>query len=148
MKINWQWTEFQDLQANEQYQMHFLRQQVFIVEQKCPFQDADGLDLMAWHLLGWKSDSSDLVAYLRVIPYPDKHLVKIGRIVTSASVRKQGLGKQLMLEVIERIPATFGEVKIEMGAQVYLEKFYQSLGFKTVSEEYLEDGIPHIVMEK
>lgn len=145
MKVEWLWSPFLDLKPVEQYQMHQLRQKVFVIEQNCVYLDADGLDLDAWHLLGWKKDH-ELIAYLRVIPVLGHNKVKIGRVVTDPSVRKLGIGKELMKQGLAEISKTFGDVTIKMSAQLYLEKFYQTFGFKRSSDVYPEDGIPHIEM--
>lgn len=141
-EISWSWKKFEDLSSHEQYAIHQLRQQVFIVEQKCPFLDADGLDFHSWHLFG-KMDE-EIVAYLRVIPSNNK--VKIGRVVTAPKVRKRGIGKKLIEIALIKITNTFGETSIAMGAQEYLEKFYERFGFKRQGNTYDEDGIPHIEM--
>ena len=126
-----------------------LRQRVFAVEQNCAYLDADGLDLDAWHLLGWEENSTklSLSAYLRVLPaeakYPEP---SIGRVVTAPEARRKGFGKAIMTEAIKKIRDEFGNISIRISAQAYLEKFYSELGFSKVSAPYLEDGIPHIQM--
>lgn len=143
-KCKWQWAQFLQLTAEEQYKMHQLRQKVFVVEQNCVYLDADGLDLISWHLCGWHENS--LIAYLRVIPHEDLGKVKIGRVVTDPSVRGQGMGKELMKQALIKIPETFGDLAIKMSAQLYLENFYRTFGFQRFGDLYAEDGIPHIEM--
>lgn len=129
-----------------------LRQEVFVVEQNCPYLDADNLDQHSWHLLGWKNtaadqDSPQLVACGRVVKkglkFPE---ISIGRVATHCSVRGEGVGQQLMAELIRCIGSEAGEQPIRISAQHYLLKFYQSFDFKQVSEIYMEDDIPHIEM--
>ena len=119
------------------------------MEQNCVYLDADGLDLDAWHLMGWDIDwhNKHLAAYLRVIPHKSAY-VKIGRVLTTPRYRNQGLGNLLMEHACEKIRDTFGDIPVKMSAQAYLEKFYQKFGFFKEGEPYLEDGIPHIMMVK
>ena len=138
---------FSQLSNEELYQAMALRQEVFIVEQDCPYLDADGKDQSAWHLLGF-DDNQKLVAYTRLL---DKGLAyskypSIGRVVTSPSARGEGYGVELMKESIRQIGLLFGKQDIKISAQVYLDKFYRSLGFQAIGESYLEDNIPHIPM--
>lgn len=138
---------FEQLSLNELYDIMHLRQQVFVVEQNCVYLDADGMDAGASHLLGFEQ-AKRLVAYARIFPagvvYPDH--VAIGRVVSSPSVRGEGVGKRLMRETIERIESQFGSTKIKISAQCYLTKFYETFGFHPVGDVYLEDGIEHIAM--
>lgn len=139
---------FQELRLEELYQCMYLRQAVFVVEQDCPYIDADGKDQEAWHLMGyWEGN---LVAYARLIP-PDvsfKGYASIGRVVTDAKVRQWGFGRQLMLQANTIIQQKVPNYPIKLSAQSYLIRFYESLGYKKVGEAYLEDGIPHIAMIK
>lgn len=142
----WRWKTFAELDNRELYELLYLRQQVFIVEQNCPFADADGVDYDAWHLLGFSEDNN-LLAYLRVVPpqkkYPEP---SIGRVVTSPAARGQGLGRLIMEQGIIHTQALFPGWDIRLSAQCYAEAFYRSLGFEPVGESYLEDDIPHIDM--
>jgi ElaA protein len=137
---------FNDLTTRQLYDIMALRQEVFIVEQNCPYQDADGKDLLSWHLMYY--DGGRLVAYTRLLPkgvsYPDYS--SIGRVVNSPSVRGTGIGKVLMLRSIELCRSLFPDDRVKIGAQSYLLRFYESLGFESTGEEYLEDGIPHTKM--
>ncbi|MFT4551716.1 MAG: ElaA protein [Chlamydiales bacterium] len=148
MNLRWQWGSLQSLKPNEQYSMHQLRQEVFVVEQSCPYLDADGADFDAFHLLGWKDldDEIHLATYLRVILSQDKKEVILGRIATSSKVRGYGCGRQIMEKAIENIEAQYGKITIKMSAQVYAASFYNKFGFKVMGKEYLEDNIPHIMM--
>jgi ElaA protein len=126
-----------------------LRQQVFVVEQYCPYLDTDGKDLKANHLIG-RNSAGELLAYARLLPVGVSHDDKtsIGRIVCSAKARGTGAGKELLTQSIKWMEQLYGKTTIKIGAQCYLEKFYNKFGFQKVSDIYLEDGISHIDMEK
>ena len=147
MHIRWLLKRFDELTPYEVYAALQLRIEVFVVEQNCPFQDADNKDQESFHLLGYNGDT--LVAYTRLVPpglaYTE---ASIGRVVTSPSVRGSGAGKVLMQESINRVYNLFGIGPIKIGAQLYLKKFYQSFGFAHMGDAYIEDGIPHIYMLK
>jgi ElaA protein len=144
--ISWVIKKFDDLKVHELYAIHQLRNEVFVVEQNCVYQDADNKDQGSFHLMGWLNHK--LVAYCRILPkgiaYPDH--VSIGRVVTSSSVRRSGTGKELMQQAIIQINKFYGIIPIKIGAQVYLQKFYSSFGFQPTSEIYFEDRIEHIEM--
>lgn len=143
--MNWKWKKFDDLNNHELYEILALRQRVFIIEQKCPYLDADGKDLKSWHLCAW--ENQNLLAYLRVVPAGEKFdEPSIGRVVTAPEARGRGLGKAIMMEAFKRMQAELGPTPIRISAQSYLEKFYTELGFEKVGEGYLEDWIPHIEM--
>lgn len=137
---------FQDLSLEELYQCMQLRQAVFVVEQNCPYLDADGKDPEAWHLMAYWQGK--LVAYARLIPpgisYAD--YASIGRVITDAKVRKWGFGKQLMKQANQLMQAKFPNDSIKLSAQSHLTRFYESLGYRPVGAAYMEDGIPHIAM--
>jgi len=143
----WDCKKFEELSLHELYAILQLRSEVFVVEQQCVYQDLDNKDQSAWHLMGWKSEK--LVAYTRLIPpgisYEEP---SIGRVVTSPSERKTGLGREAMSISLDMIRELFGESPVKLGAQLYLRNFYCSLGFVQTSEIYLEDGIEHIEMRK
>ena len=127
-----------------------LRSEVFVVEQNCVYQDLDGLDFSADHLLAWNDDRTALEGYLRVtkpgVRFPE---FSIGRVVTAKSSRGKKLGKALMVHALKVLEEREGSVPIRISAQSYLEKFYQELGFRrTPKEPYREDDIPHIEMLK
>ncbi len=138
---------FDQLTPRELYDIMALRQEVFIVEQNCPYLDADGKDPHCWHLTG-RNDGGKLVCYTRLLPkglaYDD--YISIGRVVSSPSARGTGAGKILMQRSIELCIHLFGNQPIKIGAQSYLLKFYEGFGFRSTGEEYLEDGIPHTKM--
>ncbi len=140
---------FHQLSHKELYGLMALRQEVFVVEQNCPYLDADGKDIKAHHLLGY-GQSGDLLAYSRLLPkgisyrtYPS-----FGRVVTAPSIRGGGQGRILMERTLEWMERLFGRQAIKISAQRYLIPFYESLGFHSVGQEYLEDDIPHIGMVK
>lgn len=145
MIVNWIIKEFDKLSVKELYAILQLRSEVFVVEQNCVYQDIDNKDQLSYHFMGWKEGK--LVAYTRIIPpgisFPE---ASIGRVVTSPSARGAGLGKDVMEGSIAQVKILFGNSPIRIGAQVYLEKFYTSLGFRQTSAVYLEDGIEHIEM--
>ena len=127
------------------YEALALRSRVFVLEQG-PYQDADGLDQHAWHLLGHDSDE-DLIAYLRVVDPGRKYdEPSIGRVVVAPEARGRQFGRALMREGIARCRLAWPGRGIRISAQARLERFYRSLGFELVGGEYLEDGIPHIEM--
>jgi ElaA protein len=141
----WLCKKFDNLTAHELYAILQLRNEVFVVEQDCVFQDADNKDQLCHHVMGWQENS--LVAYARIVPpgisYSES---SIGRIVTSPSARKAGVGRELVKQGIEELYKLFGKIPIKIGAQRYLQKFYESFGFKQTSDVYLEDDILHIEM--
>ena len=143
--MDWKWTDFKGLKQDELYALLQLRQAVFVVEQDCPYLDADGLDAQAWHLLGWRDDQ--LVAYLRAFaPGTVKPQAVIGRVITASILRGQGWGRPLMQMGMDRCEETFGSAPIFVSAQYHLAPFYGSLGFSVSGPGYDEDGIPHLPM--
>lgn len=138
---------FSELTPYSLYEILALRQEVFVVEQNCPYQDCDGKDLLSYHLMG-RNEQGKLVCYTRLLPkgvsYPE--YVSIGRVVSSPAERGTGTGILLMEESIRRCRELFGNQPIKIGAQSYLLKFYEKFGFRSTGEEYLEDGIPHTKM--
>lgn len=143
-EIKWIFKPFGELDTKELYRILQLRSAVFVVEQNCPYLDADDKDQDAYHLCGWKDDI--LVAYARILP-PGLAFdeASIGRVLTNPAYRKYGAGRKLMQVAIEKTLAQY-QVGIRIGAQLYLQQFYTSLGFKQVTDQYLEDNIPHIEM--
>jgi len=142
---SWICKKFNDLTLLELYAILQLRNEVFVVEQNCPYNDCDNKDLKAWHLMGMENEK--LLAYSRLIPPGISYRESsIGRVVNSPSARGKGLGKELMIESIQRTKLLFHTESIRIGAQLYLLDFYNGLGFVRDSEIYLEDNIPHIEM--
>ena len=145
MNTSWSCKSFDTLTSAELYSILQLRNEVFVVEQNCVYQDCDDKDPQSHHFMGWQQNK--LVAYTRLIPagvaYDE---ISIGRVVTSPSVRGNKIGKELMQRSIEKLHELFGKSAIMIGAQLYLKRFYESLGFVQCSNIYLEDGIEHIKM--
>lgn len=139
------WDEIDNLTPRALYAMLKLRVDVFVVEQNCPYPEIDGKDYDAFHLR--IMDRAELAASLRVLP-PEKEgkPVKIGRVVVAADYRGDKLGHRMMKEAIAFAQDRFPGIAIELGGQSHLQKFYGSFGFVAISEEYLEDGIPHVDM--
>ncbi|HWI92339.1 MAG TPA: GNAT family N-acetyltransferase [Flavisolibacter sp.] len=147
MQIQWLLKKFEELTPYQVYAILQLRNEVFVVEQNCVFQDADNKDQASYHLMGFVHDS--LVAYTRLVRAGVSYeQVSIGRVVTSPTVRRSGIGRELMRQSIDSVYKLFGVQPIKIGAQLYLKKFYESFGFRRVGEGYLEDGIEHIYMIK
>lgn len=143
--IHWHTKAFDELTVNELYDIMRLRTDVFVVEQNCPYPELDGKDKKCLHIFATKLDQ--VVACARIVPpgvsYPE---ISIGRVAVHADHRKDGYGRVLMQHAIDKIAEEFGEQAIQIGAQGYLKKFYGSFGFESSSEEYMEDGIPHVDM--
>ena len=147
--IAWHWKRFAELDPAELYALLGARSEVFIVEQACAFLDLDGLDQFAWHLLGWseRDGARSLAAYLRLIEPGRKYVEpSIGRVLTTAAFRRIGLGREAMAEGLARARDLYPGQAIRIGAQQRLERFYEELGFRTVSEPYQEDNITHVEM--
>jgi len=138
--------KFDLLSLKEVHDIYALRAAVFVVEQDCVYQDVDGNDFSAYHILGKKEDK--IVAYARLlapgVSYED--YASIGRVVTSKKIRGKKQGHLLMEYCIEKIKLHFPTEKIKISAQSHLEKFYNKHAFVGTGEAYLEDGIPHIGM--
>lgn len=136
---------FSELNTNELYDILQLRSEVFVVEQDCVYQDIDGKDEIALHIIGKKEGK--IIAYTRCFNAGDYfEKASIGRVVVDASQRKYKYGHDIMKASIEAIKDKYKTETIKVSAQVYLTKFYNSHGFHQVGEGYLEDGIPHIAM--
>jgi len=145
MSIQFQIKTFNELTANELYSVLRLRSEVFVVEQNCVYQDIDGKDKKALHVIGFFE--GEIIAYARIFKKGDYFgNASIGRVVVSGDYRTQKWGYSLMQKAIQAIETHFNETKITISAQLYLQKFYENLGFSKVSEMYLEDDIPHIEM--
>lgn len=135
--------KFKELSLEELYEILKLRTEVFVVEQNCPYQDLDEVDKEAYHV--YLKEDGRIVAYLRVVDR-GKRLdeVSIGRVISLK--RRCGLGSELMKLGLFVAREKFGAATVKVGAQVQARAFYERCGFQQVSEEYLEDGIPHIYM--
>jgi ElaA protein len=145
LDIQWQWLAYDALSRDQLYALLRLRSEVFVVEQNCVFQDMDGLDDRAMHLLGIRA--AELVAYVRCFPAGvtfDE--ASIGRVVTRPDARGGGLGHLLMTQAVKALEAEWGAQPIRIGAQAHLKSFYERHGFVDVGKPYVEDGIPHLEM--
>lgn len=143
--ITWRAFSFAELDIQLLYNIMRLRQQVFVVEQACVYQDLDNLDLHCWHLCGQRD--GELLTYLRCLPpgldYAESSL---GRILVNPQARGLKLGAELVQRGIDHNLASWPASDIRIGAQAYLEGFYTNLGFVSASDVYDEDGIPHLKM--
>ncbi len=141
--MSFRWAVLGQLSAPEWHALAMLRQQVFIVEQCCPYPDLDSLDAVSRHLL-YRSEDGVLRACLRLVPPGLKYTTpSLGRIVVLASSRGCGLGRRLVAEGLAEHQRCYPGQPNMIGAQVYLEKFYQGFGYECVGAAYAEDGIPH-----
>ena len=138
---------FSSLNTDQLYGLLKLRSEVFVVEQDCVYQDIDGKDQKALHVLG--TVEGNIVAYTRIFK-PGDYLEKaaIGRVVVASDFRKRDFGKAIMQASITAVENHFNTTAIGLSAQTYLLNFYNDLGFSALGETYLEDGIPHIYMER
>lgn len=143
--MNWELKKFEELNAEEIYEILKIRNEVFIVEQKCPYQDCDGKDKKSYHL--YFQDGGKIIAYLRIlkkgVSYDE---ISIGRVLVLKNYRGKGIAREMLLKAINFVELNLNEKEIKIQAQTYLVNFYRSLGFKEISKEYLEDNIPHIDM--
>ncbi len=140
--MNFQMKYFDELNNSELYKILKVRNEIFVVEQNCVYQDCDGKDQWAYHL--YFEENGEIIAYLRIlekgISYDE---ISIGRVLVKENQRKKSLARKLMLKAIDFIESSLNETSIRISAQQYLVEFYKSLGFSAVSEMYLEDDIPH-----
>lgn len=143
--FNWKLKKFEELKSEEIYKILKIRNEVFIVEQQCAYQDCDDKDKKAYHL--YLEENGVIVSYLRIL---EKGVsfdeVSIGRVLVNKNNRYKGIARVMMIKAIEIIEQSLNEAKIKIQAQSYLVDFYGSLGFRQISSEYLEDNIPHIDM--
>ncbi len=146
--IQWEIKKFSELTATELYELLRLRVDVFVVEQTCPYPELDGKDLHIQTLhVAVRMADGNLAAYLRIlapgVSYPG---VSLGRVVTAKAFRGRGFGHVLIEKAMELARENWPGIPLQIGAQEYLKRFYQSHGFEVTSNIYLEDGIPHIDM--
>lgn len=138
-------SDFKALSKDELYSLLQLRSEVFVVEQDCVYQDIDGKDQNALHILGFKDER--LVAYTRIFKPGDYfNEASIGRVVVLQTERQHQYGYDIMKASIQAIKTHYNQSEIKISAQVYLKRFYNNLEFNEIGEAYLEDGIPHIAM--
>ena len=136
--------KFDNLSRKEIHDLFLLRSEVFVVEQNCVYQDIDGKDEKAEHVLVKKNNK--IIAHARVLEYSDRDNISIGRIVVSKKERGNSLGSDLLDFILKKIHQEKPKRPIKISAQAHLEKFYTDHGFKRTSNTYMEDGIPHISM--
>ena len=147
MQLQFKIKRFNELSTQELYEVLQVRSEVFVVEQNCVYQDVDGKDQKAIHVLGYYQD--DLAAYCRLFTAGDYfEEASIGRVIVSPKHRDKKLGHELMQTAIAAVVKEFGQTNITISAQLYLQKFYESHGFIKTSDMYLEDDIPHIEMKR
>lgn len=141
----WYCLSFDELDPHRLYALMCLRQQVFVIEQSCVYQDADNFDQEALHLFAMDGDR--LIACCRILAPGKKYTEpSIGRVCTAQSHRGMGLGRVLMEKALEQLTARYPFQRVRISAQLYLQSFYTSLGFRTTSAPYDEDGILHVNM--
>jgi ElaA protein len=143
--MTWNLKKFEELNNDEVYRILQARVSIFVIEQRCFYTEIDGNDQAAYHL--FKDDGSEIVAYLRIFPsgtlYPQ---ASFGRVLVQKEYRNRGLARELINQAIHFCQADLQESTVKIQAQAYLHDFYASFGFRSISDIYLEDGIPHIDM--
>ena len=171
--IVWTWKSFDELTTDDIYFIIALRSRVFVVEQNCAFQETDGLDFEATHLVGyhpsyngieeWKKQTKlgsgcggsscggsakvnfwPVVAYVRILPPGLRY--EDGYAISRVVTDPDARGAKLGRTLMKMVIERFGSKLLKAGAQTYLLPFYKSFGFQPSSEEYLEDNIPHVNM--
>ena len=145
-QIEWRCHQFTELSVSELYAILQLRQEVFVVEQQCPYLDADGQDKDAYHLMGFINNQLSL--YTRLFYLEHKREGIIGRVIVKETHRGLGLGYKLMEESEKWCLEVHSPTQITLGAQAHLQSFYNQLGYIVYGNEYDEDGIPHLPMRK
>jgi ElaA protein len=146
MKLEWKIKTFNELSNHELYDLLRLRSQIFVVEQNCVFLDMDAKDDFALHLIG--SLDGKILAYARLFNAGDFYEnASIGRVVIDENYRDKKWGNDLMTQAIAGVSSHFNQTKITIGAQLYLQKFYEKHGFVVTSDVYLEDDIDHVEMK-
>ena len=145
-QLHWQCCSFNELNNMQLHAIYQARSAVFVIEQNCVYQDVDGKDPGSHHLTAW-APAGEVAAYLRIVPAGVSFSeASLGRVISSKDWRGTGVGKQLIANGIAALYQLYPDAAVRIGAQAYLEKFYGSFGFQTVSEVYLEDDIPHVEM--
>jgi ElaA protein len=144
-QLRWQWCSMHELTTTQLYTLLAAREAVFVVEQRCAYQELDGLDPQAMHLVAWSGEA--VAACLRLIP-PGIRIGEpaLGRIMTARAFRGQGLGRELMRRALRFVEDAYPGSALHISAQAHLEHFYRAFGFAPVSQPYLEDGILHLGM--
>lgn len=143
--ITWQWSRLEELTSTQSYRLFAARSTVFVIEQNCVYQDLDGLDLEALHLIGWSGN--EVAACLRVLAPGAKYVeASLGRVLTTAAFRGTGVGRDMLALGLQRIDRDYPSQPTRIGAQAHLQKFYGEFGFHAISDIFIEDGIPHVEM--
>lgn len=150
-ELHWQWLEMEQMSPQLLYRLMAFRESIFVVEQACAYQELDGRDDSAWHLLGQRR--GHVLACLRVLLPPGGKLAaikryRIGRVAVDETERGKGLGREMLLMAEHRVAAVADHAEIVLDAQSYLLPFYLALGYSINGTEFLEDGIPHVPMNK
>jgi ElaA protein len=146
MKIHWKWSRLDALSASEMHAILAVRQRVFVVEQRCAYQDADALDRDAWHLTGC-DPLGQIASYLRVTPPGARFdAPSIGRLLTVKSMRGQHLARQAVEFALARCAEIYPGAAIRIAAQTYLVEFYRHFGFVSIGTPYDDEGIAHLDM--
>jgi ElaA protein len=144
--LNITWQAFAEMSGTSMYRALMLRQSVFVVEQTCPYLDADGLDELAIHGMG-HDPNGRLVAVARILPPGCKsELPSIGRVAVAADARRFGHGRAIVAAALAELERRYSRAAVRIDAQAYLEPFYGSFGFATIGVPFDEDGIPHVAM--
>ena len=150
-ELSFQWLALEQMSPQLMYKLLAFRESIFVVEQACPYQELDGRDDSAWHLLGQRS--GHVLACLRVLlppggnPQTSKRY-RVGRVAVDETERGKGLGRDMLLMAEQRIADADSNAEIVLDAQSYLQTFYLALGYVNNGAEFLEDGIPHLPMNK
>ncbi|WP_144513610.1 GNAT family N-acetyltransferase [Bacillus sp. FJAT-22090] len=143
--MSWKLMQYKELDTNLLYKILKLRVDVFVVEQNCAYPELDGYDQNSFHCL--YLEEGEVLAYCRILPPGEKYdICSIGRVIVNERARGKGFARQLMVRAIESAKKEWNVTSIKICAQSHLQEFYRSLGFETVSEEFDEDGIPHVYM--
>ena len=145
MTITWTAKGFESLTTRELHDLLRLRIDVFVVEQRCAYAEADGRDTMAIHILG-RSPEGDLAAYARLLPPEDDGMPRVGRVIVRKDLRGRGIAHDLMRAVLSALSAAHGSRSSKLSAQAPLQDYYSKHGYRAVSAEYDWDGIPHVDM--
>ena len=146
MEIYWTWKQFEEISGTEMHEILSERQKVFVVEQKCVYQDADKLDSQSWHLVG--RDSEEILAAYARINFPGAKYKEpsFGRILTSQANRAIGLGRQIIQHCIKKCEIEYPDMAIRISAQTHLMGFYKGFGFEIVGQPYDNEEVEHIEM--
>lgn len=140
--IDWKVLAFTALSSHVLHDILQLRVEVFVVEQNCAYQEVDGMDLPAFHVIGREGDG-EIVAYCRILPPGEKDLPHIGRVIVRSGHRGRGVGHELMQVALHFLVQEYGQARSVLAAQSHLQDFYAAHGYEPVGNEYVLDGIPH-----